>query len=235
MVTGGSGKLGRVIAKELAKEGATVIVQFFSQKEEAQRVVDQIKAEQKRAVAVGADLTSIEEVQRIFSIAEELGGCDLLINSAGIWERRRFADMGEAAWKKMLETDLFAPFYCCRAAFPSMKKKGGGDIINLVDVGGGIRPWREYSHYCTAKAGLAMLTKCLALELAPAIRVNGIAPGIISGSKYSSTTEKQRLLSRVPLQYEGNSLDVAGAVRYLLQAKYVTGQILAVDGGRSIA
>ena len=79
------------------------------------------------------------------------------------------------------------------------------------------------------------ITKCLALELAPAIRVNAVAPGIISGSKYSSKTEEQRLLSRVPLKYEGNLLDVVGAVRYLLQAKYVTGQILAVDGGQSIA
>ena len=194
------------------------------------------RASGARAEVVQADLTDSAQVARVFAAADGLGGCDLLVNSAAIFERAEIESVDDAAWRRMLDTNLSAPFFCCRAAVPSMHRKGRGDIVNILDVGGGLRAWKSHSHYCAAKAGLAMLTKCLALELAPQVRVNGVAPGTVRFPDSWSEEQRLEVIAKIPLGRIGETDDVAKAVLFLTTgSSFVTGQILAVDGGRSVA
>ncbi len=236
VVTGAGVRLGRALAEALCEAGADLVVHHHASAAGAAEVVAHAREQGRRAVAVQADLTLADERERLFAAAERFGGCDLLVNSAAVFERRPIEAIDEAAWQRMLELNLTAPFFCCRAAAAAMRRKGRGDIVNLVDVGGGLIPWRNHAHYCAAKAGLAMLTRCLALELAPVIRVNAVAPGPVLPAEGAELAETERALARVPLGRAGSPADVVAAVLFLLQGSdYVTGQILAVDGGRSIA
>lgn len=235
VVTGAGKRLGRALAEAIAAQGADLVVHYGKSRAAAEEVAAGARALGRRAVAVGAELTDPVAVGRLFAAAEELGGCDLLVNSAAIFERRPLEQIDDEAWRTMIDTNLSAPFYCCRAAAASMRRRGRGDIVNLADVGGGVVAWRGYSHYCAAKAGLAMLTRCLALELAPAIRVNAVAPGPVLPAEGQGEAELSRALERVPLGRAGTVDDVVATVLFLLTGpSFVTGQLIAVDGGRSI-
>ncbi|MBI5546834.1 MAG: SDR family oxidoreductase [Deltaproteobacteria bacterium] len=235
VVTGAGVRLGRAIALGLGARGAKVVLHWATSREGAEEAAGQLRAAGGEAVTVQADLSQADQVPRVFEKAESLGGCDLLVNSAAIFERKAIEEIDDLAWRRMLDVNLSGPFYCCRAAVASMRRKGRGDIVNVADVGGGLRAWSHYSHYCAAKAGLAMLTRCLALELAPAIRVNAVAPGTVLFPEPYAQEEKARTIARIPLGREGTPEDVVKAIEYLLGAPYVTGQVLAVDGGRSSA
>lgn len=236
VVTGAGVRVGRAIALELAANGAQVVVHYFRSREGAEQTAALVRAAGGRAELAQADLTDSAQVGAVFAAADALGGCDLLVNSAAIFERAPLESIDDAAWRRMLDANLSAPFYCCRAAVPSLRRKGRGDIVNVLDVGGAFRAWKNYAHYCTAKAGLAMLTKCLALELAPQIRVNGVAPGTVIFPESWQEGERRAVLEKIPLGRIGEAGDVAKAVLFLASgATFVTGQILAVDGGRSIA
>ena len=237
VVTGAGTRLGRAIAEGLGLRGASVVVHYASSRGGAEQAAQAIRAAGPRAELVQADITDSAAVARVFEVADQLGGCDVLVNSAALFDKRPFTEIDDHSWRKIIDTDLTAPFYCCRAAAKAMRAKGRGDIVNIVDIGGGIKPWRGYAHYCTAKAGLAMLTRCLALELAPEIRVNAIAPGAIlfpEGKK--SDEERSRTLAAIPMQRTGTTEEVVEAITFLVAGpQFVTGQVLAVDGGRSLA
>lgn len=236
VVTGAGIRVGRAIAEALGARGASVVVHYATSRDGAEQTVAAVYAAGGRAEAVQADLTDSEGVERVFGAAESMGGCDLLVNSAAVFERRPLEAIDDAAWRRMLDTNLSAPFFCCRAAVAAMRRKGRGDIVNVVDVGGGMRAWSHYAHYCAAKAGLAMLTRCLALELAPTIRVNAVAPGTVLFPESWGDEERRRAETLIPLGRAGSPRDVVGAVLFLLTGSdFVTGQVLAVDGGRSIA
>ena len=235
VVTGAGVRLGRSIAEALGQRGAKVVIHYHQSKVGAEQAASAIRGAGSEAVLAQADLTRADELARVFAAADGLGGCDLLVNSAAIFERRSIEEIDEACWRRMIDLDLAAPFLCCRAALPSMRRKGRGDIVNIVDLGGALKAWKGYAHYCAAKAGLATLTRCLALELAPVIRVNAVAPGTVLFPKGESEAERARELARIPLEREGSPDDVVRAIDYLLDAPYVTGQILAVDGGRAIS
>lgn len=235
VVTGAGARLGKAIAEGLGARGATVVVHYASSRDGAEEVAQRIRAGGSQAVTVQADLSRSEEVARVFAQADALGGCDLLVNSAAIFERLPVEAIDDASWRRMLDVNLSGPFFCCRSAVPAMRRRGSGAIVNIVDVGGALHAWRGYAHYCAAKAGLAMLTRCLAVELAPAIRVNAVAPGAVLFPESYGEDERQRVLARIPLGHAGSPQDVIGAVVYLATAPFVTGQILPVDGGRSIA
>ena len=234
VVTGAGVRLGRAVAEGLGARGADVVVHFAHSLEGAEAAARAIRAGGARAELVQADLTQQTEIGKLFAAADRLGGCDLLVNSAAAFERRNLEEIDRAAWEKMLALDLSAPFFCCQAALPSMRRRGRGDVVNLVDIGGALKAWKGYAHYCSAKAGLAMLTRCLALELAPDIRVNAIAPGTVQFPEVWTEQERARELARIPLGREGSFADVLKALDYLLGVPYVTGQILVVDGGRSV-
>jgi pteridine reductase len=236
VVTGAGVRLGKAIAEAVSAQGADVVVHFSKSRAGAEGTAAAVRARGSRAVLVQADLTDSSQVARVFSAADALGGCDLLVNSAAIFERAPLEAIDDLAWRRMLDTNLSAPFFCCRAAVSAMRRKGRGDIVNILDVGGVFRPWKRYAHYCAAKAGLAMLTKCLALELAPEVRVNGIAPGTVLFPEAYGEGERREVLEKIPLGRVGSPDDVTRAVLFLVSgSSFVTGQILAVDGGRSIA
>jgi pteridine reductase len=235
VVTGAGVRVGRAIAEALAAQGADVVVHFAHSRQGAEEVAQAIRARGRRAALAQADLADPAQVARVFAEADALGGCDLLVNSAAIFERKGLEAIDDAAWRRMLDTNLSAPFFCCRAAAPSLRRKGG-DIVNILDVGGAMRAWKGYAHYCSAKAGLAMLTRCLALELAPGVRVNGVAPGTVLFPESYDEGQRREILEKIPLGREGSPRDIAQAVLFLVAGGgYVTGQILAVDGGRSLS
>jgi NAD(P)-dependent dehydrogenase (short-subunit alcohol dehydrogenase family) len=235
LVTGGAVRLGRAIALELGRAGADVAVHCHSHLDDARQVLAELVGAGVRSVVVQGDVSVASDISRIFSeVDRQLGPPDILINNAAIFEKRAFAEISEADLRRMLDVNLIGPFLCCQEA---VRRMGGiGDIVNVLDIGGTSLAWKGYAHYCSAKAGLAMLTRVLASELAPGIRVNGVAPGAILFPESEDAQTRAQALARVPMGRPGAAEDVARTVRYLVGGpRYVTGQIIAVDGGRSAA
>ncbi len=185
---------------------------------------------------VQGDLSRADDIERVFREADAFGPLDILVLSAGIFERRAFEAIDEASLRRMLDVDFVGPFLCAQQAAGRMRALGRGDIVILCDVGGTSLAWKGYAHYCSAKAALAMLTRVLAVELAPTIRVNGVAPGAVSFPVNEDEATRARVLAKVPMGREGEPDDVARTVRFLVDGpRYVTGVIVPVDGGRSAA
>jgi len=194
--------------------------------------VSEIEKLGRNSVALQADLCSVAQIQRLFQqTAERFGRLDILVNSAANFLPGRLEDAAEKTWDDALNTNLKAPFFCAQAAAP-MLKKSGGVIVNFADIGG-ILAWPGYIPHCASKAGVIMLTKCLAKALAPEVRVNAIAPGTITMSGDPSEWEAD-FIRRAPLHRAGNTNDIADAVSYLVHAKFMTGQVLVLDGGRTL-
>jgi pteridine reductase len=232
LVTGAAKRIGRAVAMRLASEGADVVVHYHRSKAEADEVVAQIAKLGRKSAALQADLCSVGEIQQLFQqTADQFGRLDILVNSAANFIPARLEDATEKIWDDALDTNLKAPFFCAQAAAPLLKITGGV-IITFADIGG-VLPWTGYIPHCASKAGVIMLTKCLAKALAPEVRVNAIAPGTITMSGDPSEWEAD-FIRRAPLHRAGTPNDVADAVSYLIQAKFVTGQVLILDGGRTL-
>ena len=232
LVTGAGKRIGRAIALRLAEEGADVIVHYRSSEAEAREVVKGIERLGRRSVAVPADLTRVEEIRAMFAtVTERFGRLDLLVNSAANFHRTEFATTTEELWDSSLDANLKSVFFCCQAAAPLLRSSKGS-IINFSDVGG-ILGWPGYIPYCVSKAGVILLTRALAKELAPDVRVNAIAPGTITMSGDPPELEAD-FIRRTPLKRSGTPDDVAEAVVYLAGASFVTGHVLVLDGGRSL-
>jgi pteridine reductase len=234
LVTGGGVRVGKAIALALGEAGADVAVHYNSSGSGAEETAGAIKKMGVRAVPVKADLADAKAIDALFGeMKSSLGAPDLLVNSAAVFEKVPVEDLDLKRWERVMAVNLTAPFLCCRAAIPFMKEKGRGDIVNICDVGG-MSAWSGFSHYNVSKAGLIMLTKALAVELAPEIRVNGVAPGTVLFPDHYEEKERKRIESRIPMGRAGTPQDVAEAVLFFVTGSgYVTGQVLAVDGGRS--
>ena len=232
LVTGSAKRLGRAVALRLAQEGADVVIHHRSSGAEAASAVAEIEKLGRRAVAIAADLGNISDIRKLFDETEErFGRLDILVNSAANFLHTEFASTSEQIWDAALDTNLKAPFFCSQAAAPLLKKSHGV-IINFADVGG-ILGWTEYIPHCVSKAGVIMLTRCLAKELAPEVRVNAIAPGTITMPGDPPEWEAD-FIKRAPLRRTGKPSDIADAVAFLVHAKFMTGQILVLDGGRTL-
>jgi pteridine reductase len=236
LVTGGGKRVGRVIAHELATRGANVVVHYHSSASEAAATVDSLRAVGVEADALRADLGDAEQVRRLAADAEaRTGGLALLVNSASNYLRAPFDALTEAVWDASLDVNLKAPFVLSWAIGRAMRARGEGAIVNVVDWAGE-RPYRDYLPYCVSKAGLVALTKALAKELAPAVRVNAVAPGPVLPPDDFGPDELAAIRRATPLARIGTPEDVARAIRFLAEeASFSTGSILHVDGGRSIA
>ncbi len=231
LVTGGSKRIGRSIALRLASEGADIIINYDSSKSEADSLVSEIKSRGRRALSVQADVSHRADVQKLFSAAEnEFGRLDILVNNAGMFFGAKFEELTEEQWDHIMNVNLKSQFLCAQSAAPMMKRQGRGHIINLSSLGG-LLPWPGYTHYCVSKAGCIMLTRCLARALGPEILVNSIAPGTI---QFPGEPPDEDYIQRVPLHRTGTGEDIADAAAFLAKTDFVTGQILAVDGGRSL-
>jgi pteridine reductase len=232
LVTGAAKRIGRAVALRLAHEGAGVVVHYNNSKSEADSAVAEIENLGRKSIAVQADLRDVSQIRRLFQQTfARFARLDILVNSAANFLPAHLEDTSEEIWDKTLDTNLKAPFFCAQAAAPRLKKSGGV-IINFADIGG-ILAWPGYIPHCASKAGVIMLTKCLAKALAPEVRVNAIAPGTITMSGDPSEWEAD-FIRRAPLHRAGTTEDVADAVSYLVQAKFVTGQTLVLDGGRTL-
>lgn len=236
LVTGAGVRVGRAIALSLSHAGATVAAHHHRSAEGAQDLVRILRAEGNRAGAFGADLSRPEEAAGLVErVEEELGPVRALVNSAGVFERADFVDTPLETLDRQWAVNARGPFALTQAAARRMLPRGEGDVVNVLDIGGGLVPWAHYAAYCMSKAALAMLTRCLALELAPAIRVNAVAPGTVLPPEDMDSATLESIRERIPQQRFGSAEDVAEVVRFLLTGPtFITGQILAVDGGRSV-
>ncbi|GAB4168260.1 MAG: pteridine reductase [Rhodocyclaceae bacterium] len=237
LVTGAARRVGAVIARSLHEVGARVVVHYRSAAEEAERLVGAMNAQRAgSAWAVRADLLECERFPALIEQAlDRFGRLDALVNNASSFFATPVGSITEADFSALIGTNLRAPLFLSQAAAPALRATGGS-IVNVIDIHAE-RPLAGYPVYSAAKAGLAGLTRALAVELAPQLRVNGVAPGTIQWPEDGSFTdeERARILATTPLGRCGEPLDIARAVRFLIaEAPYVTGQILAVDGGRSL-
>lgn len=231
LVTGGAKRIGRSIGLRLAADGADVVVNYNSSQADAEAVVREIRALGRRAIAVRADVARGAEVRKLFAAVEsEFGRLDILVNNAGAFFTARFQELTEEQWDRIMNANLKSQFLCAQAAAAIMKRQGRGRIINISSLGG-MLAWPAFTHYCVSKAGVIMLTKCLARGLAPEIQVNSVAPGTI---QFEGEPPDQEYIARTPLRRTGKGEEIADAVAYFAKAEFVTGQVLAVDGGRML-
>jgi pteridine reductase len=223
LVTGAGVRVGAAIARDLARHGWDVVGHYHRHRPRG------------GADALQADLASPggpAALARAFRALRPR--LDLLVNSAGVYQARPLAASDAAFFDEQSDVNARAPLLLTRALAPLLRRSGGS-VVNVIDIGGGLVAWRGYAAYCASKAALARLTECLALELAPRVRVNGVAPGTVLWPEGIGAAERRRLARRIPLGRVGTPADVAGAVRYLAGAPYVTGAILPVDGGRRLS
>jgi pteridine reductase len=232
LVTGSAKRLGRAVALRLAQEGANVVIHYRSSATEAQSVAAEIEKLGRRPVAIGADLNVISEIRRLFDqTAKHFGRLDILVNSAANFLPASIISTTEGIWDAALNSNLKAPFFCAQAAAPLLKRTKG-TIINFADTGG-LLGWPGYIPHSVSKAGVVMLTKVLAKALAPDVRVNAIAPGTITMPGDPPEWESD-FIKLAPLRRSGTPGDITDAVLFLVQSKFITGQILVVDGGRTL-
>ncbi len=236
LITGAARRIGSAIATALHAAGARVVIHYRRSATDALALAEQFNsARADSALTVRADLLDTASLPGLVSAATDwTGRIDILVNNASSFYPTPMGKVDEKVWDDIVGTNLKAPLFLAQAAAPLLAERQGC-IVNIIDIHAS-RPLRDHAVYGSAKAGLQMLTRALAKDLAPAVRVNGVAPGAILWPENGMSDEVRRLiLDQVPLGRSGSPLDIAGCVLYLVRdAEYITGQIIAVDGGRSI-
>jgi len=236
LVTGGARRVGAAIVRRLHAAGANVLVHHRGSEAEAAALVKELNAlRPKSAAKVMADLLAPVAPRVLVAAARgEFGRLDLLVNNASSFFPVRVGEIEASHWEELMGANLRAPLFIAQEAAPELSKNEGA-IVNIVDIHAE-RPLKGYPVYSIAKAGLAALTRSLALELAPRVRVNGVAPGAIAWPEDGQfdPAERERIVASTPLARTGSPEEIAQAVHFLATAPYVTGQVIAVDGGRSI-
>jgi pteridine reductase len=236
LVTGAARRIGAAISRHLHQDGANVVIHYRGSADEATALCDELNLiRANSATSIQADLANTAAMPELIAGATAWHGTlDILINNASSFYPTPIGDVTISHWDDLVGANLKAPLFLSQAAMQELKKSQGV-IVNIVDIHAQ-RPLKDHSVYGSAKAGLAMLTRSLAKDLAPEIRVNGVAPGAIMWPEAGlSDAAKDNILNQVPLGRAGDAMDIAGCVLYLVRdATYVTGQIIAVDGGRSI-
>ena len=223
LVTGAGVRVGLAIARHLARHGWVVAAHYRSHRP---RGFEHAFAE---------DLSTAEGPDRLAgAVRRALGRLDLLVNSAAAFEELPLRATDAAAFDAQMDLNARAPLLLTRACLP-MLRRARGAVVNVADVGGGLVAWKGFAAYCASKAALARITECLALELAPRVRVNAVAPGTVLWPASYGAARRRELERRIPLGRIGQPGDVAAAVRFLAEAPWITGAVLPVDGGRRLA
>jgi pteridine reductase len=239
VVTGGAHRLGRAFALTLAYQGYGVLVHYHKSSRQANNTVEDIISFNVPAFSFEADLTNPRNIAGLFEYVDSLlatpksglSGLSVLVNSAARMNRTELSEITAEDWTGMMDLNLRAPFLCAQQA--AMRMEQGGQIINITDVGAQ-KTWSRFPTYTISKAGLEALTRVLARALAPAIRVNAIAPGLVIPDDQFSTNDWEKLTQKLPLKRSGTAEEVTSALEFLLKNPYVTGQTIVVDGGYSL-
>lgn len=231
LITGGARRLGRAIALEMARAGADVAITFRNSAREAQQAVIDISSFGGRAVALRCDITDEKSVRgMVKEVVKELGGVDILVNNAANYETVEFEKLTLKQWDAIFASNTRGAFLVSREALKELRKRKG-KIINMGSLGG-LRPWADHAHYCSSKAAVHMLTKVMAKALAPEIAVNCIAPGMIDLGEKAAAAFMKRMAKQTPMQRNGTGQEIAAAALFFATAPhFITGQIMAVDGG----
>jgi len=236
LITGAGKRIGACIARTLHAAGAGIVVHYRGSEAPAKKLASELNSMRAgSALTIKADLLDTAHLDTVLStIVEQTGRLDILINNASSFYATPLGSITEQQWDDLIGTNLKAPLFLCQAAEPYLRDSNGV-IINMIDIHAA-RPLRHHTVYGSAKAGLAMLTRSLARDLAPAIRVNGVSPGAILWPEDDMPDSvKSNIIGQVPMKRAGEPSDIANCILYLVRdADYVTGQIVAVDGGRSI-
>ena len=223
LVTGAGVRLGNAIARDLARHGFRVAAHYRTHRPRG------------FAAALEADLALADGPARLAAaFRERFSRLDLLVNSAGLYEPLAVAATDAASFDSQMDLNARAPFLLVKALLPLLRRARGA-VVNVADVGGGLVPWRGHAAYAASKAALVRLTECLALDLAPEIRVNAVAPGAVLWPEGYPAALRRTLVRRIPLGRTGDPSDVTSAVRFLADAPFVTGAVLPVDGGRHLS
>ena len=236
LITGGARRLGAAIVRRLHSGGANVLIHYRDSEADATALVGELNAMRaKSAAKVKAELLAPIAPRALVSAAKDaFGRLDILVNNASSFFPVPMGQIESSHWEELVGSNLRAPLFICQQAAPDLAQHEGC-IVNIVDIHAE-RPLKGYPVYSIAKAGLAAMTRALAVELGPRVRVNGVAPGAIAWPEDGQfdPVERERIIATTPLARVGGPDDIAQAVHFLAIAPYVTGQIIAVDGGRSI-
>lgn len=235
LITGAARRIGAQMAKTFHEEGYGVVIHYHNSNKEAEELAALLNVQRENSAwSVKADLQSLTQIQRMVNEAvAKAGRLDVLINNASTFYETPLASASEGEWNDLMGSNLKAPFFVSQAAFNALKE-AQGSIVNIVDIYAK-RSLTNYPIYSTAKAGLYALTKSLAKELAPDVRVNAVSPGVILWPENQPKEETEAVVKRIPLQRQGSANDIAEMALFLAKkANYITGQVIAVDGGKSL-
>lgn len=234
LVTGAGRRVGRAIAEGLAARGMRVAVHYHGSAAGADETVGAIRAAGGNAEAFAVDLADAAAGPRLVDqVVRRLGGLDVLVNSAAVMERTPFGETTPEQWDRVLALNLRAPFLVAQAAAPHLAAGDGGAIVNIADLAA-FETWPDFVPHGISKAGVVKLTESLARVLAPRVRVNAVAPGTVLLPAEWDAASAEHLRATTPLGRQGSPADVVQAVLYLLDAEYVTGETIVVDGGRRV-
>ncbi len=234
LVTGGARRVGKAIATALARSGAHVIITYNTSADEVAITVAEINRLGGQASAIHCDQRDLGAIDRLFDrLRQEVDRLDILINNAAIMERKPALEITPDDWARVMDTNLRGPFFTAQRAAQWMLTTGGGVIVNIADLAA-LHPWPSYLTHTISKSGLVAMTQALALALAPSICVNAVAPGMVLKPEEWSDERWVRLIAALPLQRGGTPEDVAEAVLYCVRSDSMTGQMIVIDGGRSL-
>lgn len=235
LVTGGARRIGREIALALADAGADVAITYLHSQQDAMQTYHDLQAKGVRSLCLFCDVRDALSVHKtVAEVASTLGGIDVLVNNAAIYETVAFEEITPEQWENMFLTNTRGPFLVTREALPLLRERRGR-VINIGSLGG-LRPWTTHAHYCASKASLTMLTQIMAKALAPEVAVNCVAPGMISLATAEPTGWLKDIAEKTPMKRAGYADDVVQAVRFFAASThFITGQILAVDGGLGLS
>ena len=234
LITGAAMRVGRHVALDLAEQGARIAFSYYLDDEPWQETLADIRAKGVRAIAKKTEMRSADQIHALVeATVNEFGRIDVLINNAALWLKAPFMEISQADWDLSLEVNLRGPFLMSQEAAPHLMKQDEGLIINITDLSA-FQAWPEYAHHAASKAGLVSLTKSMAAELAPRIRVNAIAPGTVLLPENAPPAKRDWAESKSVLKRVGSPQDVARLVTFLIESDFATGSVYFVDGGRSL-